>query len=57
MMPSCIWGNCHKTAECKVRVTLPNSVDNWWRTPNDVYLCEKHYKKLLNKLNIIEVKE
>lgn len=54
MMPQCCWGNCKKTAEKPVHISLPNSKDGWWKKGQTNYLCEKHYKKLKKLLGIRE---
>lgn len=53
MMPNCSYKRCNKVANKKLGVIdtdekyLANRDDTWTET---VYVCEKHYKKILNKL-------
>lgn len=55
MMPICAWEHCRKVSAKRIYVSTPNEGDViWWKKGRDVFLCEKHYAKLLKKLQIVE---
>ena len=54
MMPNCYHKNCRKVGELGVHISLPSSKDSWWKQGQEIYLCKKHYDKLLKDLQIKE---
>lgn len=55
MMPECRWGRCKKVSEISIKLRLPHSKSLEWKNYGEtIYLCEKHYRKLLKGLHVEE---
>lgn len=53
MMPYCQYGRCKHVSDKKLGSVITGAADgygNEW--PEVVYVCEKHYKKVLKLLNL-----